>query len=244
MRTLTRRHWLTQSLAFGSVGMLGGCEDSPRFSGLYAASDLLTFEGQRLLLAHQPLAREFRMDQVSAVFPTMNTTNPRDDAYQRSKAAGFADWRLPVKGLVEHPTALSLADLRAMASRTQVTLHSCEQGWSAIGGWTGVQLSRVLVHVGIKPAARFVVVRTVDGWWDSYDMLDALHPQTILAYAMNGHDLPIAHGAPVRLRIERQLGYKNLKYLSSIEAVDRVDGIGQGRGSMVSELGFAWYAGI
>jgi DMSO/TMAO reductase YedYZ molybdopterin-dependent catalytic subunit len=145
---------------------------------------------------------------------------------------------------VERPTAFTLAELRAMPARTQITLHACEQGWSAIGGWTGVPLSHVLASVGLKPEARFIVIRTVDGWWDTYDLFDALHPQTILAYGMNGRDLPVAHGAPVRLRVERQLGYKSLKYLASIEATDRVDGLGQGRGSMVSELGFSWYAGI
>ncbi len=149
-----------------------------------------------------------------------------------------------MKGLVERPTAFSLADLKAMPSRTQITLHACEQGWSAIAQWTGVPLSHVLAAVGMRPEARFVVIRTVDGWWDSYDLFDALHPQTILATGMNGGPLPVAHGAPVRLRVERQLGYKSLKYLASIEAVDRVDGLGQGRGSMVGELGFSWYAGI
>ena len=131
-----------------------------------------------------------------------------------------------------------------MPARTQITLHACEQGWSAIGQWTGVRLSHVLARVGMKPEARYVVIRTVDGWWDTYDLFDALHPQTILAYGMNGGDLPVAHGAPVRLRVERQLGYKSLKYLASIEAVERVDGIGHGRGSLLAGFGFSWYAGI
>ena len=132
----------------------------------------------------------------------------------------------------------------ALPARTQITLHACEQGWSAIGQWTGVPLAQVLAAAGMRPEARYVVIRTVDGWWDSYDLFDALHPQTILAYGMNGGDLPVAHGAPVRLRVERQLGYKSLKYLASIEAVARVDGIGHGRGSMVAGLGFSWYGGI
>lgn len=247
MSAFTRRRLLLGSSAFGLGGVLWGCElieQGPRRPGLYGLSDTLTLATQRFLLRDQPLVREFGPEAISAVFPTINTTDPDDPAYRRSKASGFADWRLPVRGLVERPAAFSLAELKAMPARTQVTLHACEQGWSAIGGWTGVPLSHVLASVGLKPEARFIVIRTVDGWWDSYDLFDALHPQTILAYGMNGGDLPVAHGAPVRLRVERQLGYKSLKYLASIEATDRVDGLGQGRGSMVSELGFSWYAGI
>ena len=245
MRDLSRRQWLTGGAAIAGTGLLGGC-DAPALSNWspYGASNALTFAIQRFLLRHQPLAREFGPDAISTVFPTINTTDPKDEGYQRSKAIGFSDWRLPVSGLVAKPASFSLADLRAMPARTQITLHSCEQGWSAIAGWTGVPLAHLLASVELKPEARFIVIRSVDGWWDSYDLFDALHPQTILAYGMNGADLPVAHGAPVRLRVERQLGYKSLKYLTSIEAVARIDGFGRGRGSMVAEQGFAWYAGI
>ena len=247
MRDLSRRRLILGASAVGAGSLLGGCEfvqDGPSRSGLYGLSDTLTFATQRFLLRDQPLAREFGPEAVSNVFPTINTTDPDNPDYRRSKAQGFADWRLPVTGLVAQPGSFSLAELKAMPARTQITLHSCEQGWSAIGGWTGVQLSHVLAAVGLRPEARFVVIRSVDGWWDSYDLFDALHPQTILAYGMNGRDLPIAHGAPVRLRVERQLGYKSLKYLTGIEAVARVDRVGQGRGSMLAELGLPWYAGI
>ena len=246
MSDLSRRRLILGSASLGAAGLVGGCDPGgPRLrTDPYGLAEWLTFAGQRLLLARQPLAREFGPGMISSVFPTINTTDPDDPAYRRSKALGFADWRLPVTGLVERPGAFSLADLRAMPARTQITLHACEQGWSAIGQWTGVALSRVLAAVGMKPEARYVVIRTVDGWWDTYDLFDALHPQTILAYGMNGGDLPTAHGAPVRLRVERQLGYKSLKYLSSIEAVERVDGIDHGRGSLLAGLGFSWYAGI
>ena len=246
MSALTRRRLILGTAGFGAAGLVGGCEPgAPQLRpNPYGLSDWLTFAGQRLLLARQPLAREFGPEAISAVFPTINTTDPDDPAYRRSKALGFSDWRLPVSGLVARPGSFSLAELKAMPARTQITLHSCEQGWSAIGQWTGVPLSQVLAAAGMRPEARYVVMRSVDGWWDSYDLFDALHPQTILAYGMNGADLPVAHGAPVRLRVERQLGYKSLKYLTSIEAVDRVDGIGHGRGSMVAGLGFSWYAGI
>ena len=247
MADISRRGLLLGSSALGVAPLLGGCElieGGPGRPGLYDLSDTLTLATQRFLLRDQPLAREFPPEAISRIFPTINTTDPDNSDYRRSKARGFADWRLPVSGLVERPTAFSLAELKAMPARTQVTLHACEQGWSAIGGWTGVPLSHVLARCGLRREARFVVIRTVDGRWDSYDLFDALHPQTILAYGMNGGDLPVAHGAPVRLRVERQLGYKSLKYLASIEATDRVSGLGQGRGSMISELGFSWYAGI
>lgn len=245
-RLLSRRRLLAGSATLAGAGLVGGCEAPVlgNLSGPYDLANGLTFAVQRWLLRHQPLAREFGPEAISTAFPTINTTDPDDAGYRRSKALAFSDWRLPVSGLVARPGAFSLAELRAMPARTQITLHSCEQGWSAIAGWTGVQLSHLLAHVGLKPEARFVVMRSVDGWWDSYDLFDALHPQTILAYGMNGADLPVAHGAPLRLRVERQLGYKSLKYLSQIEAVERVDGLGQGRGSMVAELGFPWYAGI
>ncbi len=240
---LSRRGLILGGSALGAGSLLGGCDildGGPGRGGLYGLSDTLTFATQRFLLRDQPLVREFGPEAISAVFPTINTTDPDDPAYRRSRDQGFADWRLPVGGLVERPGTLSLAELKAMPRRTQITLHSCEQGWSAIGAWTGVPLAHVLAGAGLKPEARFVVIRSVDGWWDSYDLFDALHPQTILAYGFNGNDLPVAHGAPVRLRVERQLGYKSLKYLSSIEAVARVEGAG----SMVAGLGFSWYAGI
>ncbi len=246
MTDLSRRRLLTGSAGLVGAGFLGGC-DAPALSRLatpYDWSNGLTFAIQRWLQRRQPLVREFGPEAISSVFPTINTTDPDDPAYRRSKSVAFSDWRLPVTGLVERPEAFSLADLKAMPARTQITLHSCEQGWSAIAGWTGVPLAHLLAKVGLKPEARFIVMRSVDGWWDSYDLFDALHPQTILAYGMNGNDLPVAHGAPVRLRVERQLGYKSLKYLSGIEAVESVAGFGKGRGSMVAELGFPWYAGI
>jgi DMSO/TMAO reductase YedYZ molybdopterin-dependent catalytic subunit/thiosulfate reductase cytochrome b subunit len=215
-----------------------------RASGLFGLSDTLTFWTQRLLLSRQPLAKEFSVGDISPNFPAINTIDPEDETYQRQRANGFAEWHLSVTGLVTRPTVFSLADLQTLPARTQITQHSCEQGWSAIAQWTGVPLSLVLEAVGLRPPARFVVFRCVDGWWDSLDLFDALHPQTLLAYGMNGQPLPVQHGAPVRLRVERQLGYKSLKYVSSIEVVESVENIGEGRGSGVAEEGYNWYAGI
>jgi DMSO/TMAO reductase YedYZ molybdopterin-dependent catalytic subunit len=181
---------------------------------------------------------------ITKNFPAINTVDPQDEEYQRLRRGSFVDWRLPVSGLVARPTSYSLDDLQRLPSRTQITQHNCEQGWSAIAEWTGVPLARVLEDVGVLPQTRYIAFRCTDGWWDSLDMLDALHPQTLLTYGMNGRALPVPHGGPVRLRVERQLGYKSLKFLKRIEAVASLEQFGNGTGSMVVDMGYSWYAGI
>jgi DMSO/TMAO reductase YedYZ molybdopterin-dependent catalytic subunit len=193
---------------------------------------------------NQPLAREFGRDMITAKFPVNGMSNPPDAAYQKLLAGRFADFRLPVEGMVARTGGFSLEQLRAMPSRTQVTLQACEEGWSAIAEWTGVPLAKVLEAAGIQPQAKYIAFFTVDGWFDSIDMHDALHPQTLLAYGMNGGDLPVAYGAPLRLRVERQLGYKNLKFVNRVVVTDRLDQFGDGTGSGSFAAGFAWYAGI
>jgi DMSO/TMAO reductase YedYZ molybdopterin-dependent catalytic subunit len=173
--------------------------------------------------------------------PAIGTTNPADDAYQRLLPNRFADWRLPVEGSVTRPHAFSLEELKRMPSRTQITRHTCEEGWSAIAQWTGVPLRSVLESAGIRSTARFVQFHAYDGWADGIDMLDALHPQTILAYGMNGRDLPISHGAPVRARVETQLGYKSMKFLKRIVVTDHFDD--HGAGGFIQN-GWSWYVGI
>lgn len=244
---LTRRELIGGAAATSGL-LLSGCGTSsylpPTYGSLLGVGEALTFASQRLLLSPKKLAREMDRSQISKNFPAIGTVKPEDEHYQRLLAKGFADWRLPVTGLVTHPASLSVEDLRKLPSRTQITQHNCEQGWSAIGEWTGVQLARVLALVGMKPEARYIVFRCVDGWWDSLDLFDALHAQTILAYGMNGKPVPVQHGAPIRLRVERQLGYKSLKFVSSIEVVDRIDKVENGDGAMVVEYGYSWYAGI
>ncbi|HEY2843612.1 MAG TPA: molybdopterin-dependent oxidoreductase [Bryobacteraceae bacterium] len=242
---ISRRKMLA-AIPAGAALLLDGCKDSlpPSYGSLFDASNSLTFASHRLLLRNQPLVREFSRDKITPSFPAINTISPEDPEYLRLQAGGFSEWRLPVAGLVVHPAKFSVDDLRRLPSRTQVTQHNCEQGWSAIAEWTGVPLGRILQEAGMLPEARYVVFHTVDGWWDSLDMLDALHPQTLLAYGMNGGALPVAHGAPVRLRVERQLGYKSLKYLSSVDVTDRLDNIEDGTGAVGAAHGYSWYAGI
>jgi DMSO/TMAO reductase YedYZ molybdopterin-dependent catalytic subunit len=237
-------------LATGASALAGGwlsagCSGAAQpLSGTFLGlGDALTYAAHRTLLPQQALAREFSRDRISPL-PENGTTNPEDENYQRLLRGRFEDWRLPISGLVAQPTAMSLDDLKRFPARTQITQHTCEEGWSAIAEWTGVQLSRVIEAVGIKPAARYIVFHTVDGWWDSLDMSDALHPQTILTYGMNGRELPVPHGAPIRLRVERQLGYKSLKFLKTMTITDRLDNVEDGTGAVGVADGYSWYSGI
>jgi DMSO/TMAO reductase YedYZ molybdopterin-dependent catalytic subunit len=215
----------------------------PDHGGIYGVGETLTYAAQRILMSRHPLAREFSRAQISKVFP-VNGDPPKDETYQRHLAGGFKDWRLDVDGLVDRPSSFSLADLKSYPSRSQITHQACEEGWSFIAEWTGVALSDVLTLVGVRPQAKYVVFFPFDESWDSLDMSDAWHPQTLLAYRMNGVDLPTPHGAPVRLRVARQLGYKSVKYLSHIMVTDTVKDIGAGLGSVSPEWGYSWYAGI
>lgn len=221
----------------------------PTCGNVLRAGDSFTYGMQRALLG-QSLVREYGLRDVTS-FPATGTTDPGaavkgelaelGESYRRLRGGAFADWRLSVEGSVARPQKFSLADLKQFPSRTQITRHTCEEGWTAIGQWTGVPLSAVLDAAGILPSGRFVVFSSYDDWVDSIDMLDALHPQTILAYGMNGRDLPIQHGAPVRLRVERQIGYKSMKYLKRIVVADRFDDGGT-KGNI--QNGWAWYTGI
>ena len=252
---LVRPHHISRRRLLSSVPALGGLLASgcsgdgfvpPTIrGGLVGAADVLTMSTNRWLLGDQPLAREYEPEDIAPDFPTWGQTNPQDEEYQRHLRGGFTNWRLSVRGLVERPGSFSLDDIRRLPSRTQITAHVCEQGWSAIAEWTGAPLLELLeVAGGVKPEARYVVVDTVDGWYEGYDMFEVVHPQTILAYRLNGQDLPVGNGAPVRLRVERQCGYKNLKFLKSIQVVDSVAGFGKGTGGINSDWGFHWYGGV
>jgi DMSO/TMAO reductase YedYZ molybdopterin-dependent catalytic subunit len=248
-RLITRRRALITGLASaGGLILTRSPEDLPPTHGnLLRMGDTLTYAAHRALLPRQSLVREYSHKDITS-FPATGTTNPGvsqksalGEEYRRLQSGVFADFRLPVEGRVANPRAFSLAELKQLPSRTQVTRHTCEEGWTAIGQWTGVQLSVVLDAAGMLPSARFVVFYSYDDWVDSIDLLDALHPQTILAYGMNGRDLPIAHGAPVRLRVERQVGYKSMKYLQRIVVADKFDDGGE-KGNI--QNGWAWYTGI
>jgi DMSO/TMAO reductase YedYZ molybdopterin-dependent catalytic subunit len=215
----------------------------PDHGGLYGAGETLTYAAQRILTRHS-LAREFPRSQISKT-PFPNGEPPKDADFRRLQEGAFADWRLGVDGMVARPASFSLAQLKSYPSRSQITHLACEEGWSFIAEWTGVPLSQVLQAVGILPQARYVVYFSMQrGWWDSVDMADALHPQTLLTYGMNGAELPVGHGGPLRLRVPRQLGYKSVKYVTRLTVTDDLKRFGQGLGSASPEGGYAWYAGI
>jgi DMSO/TMAO reductase YedYZ molybdopterin-dependent catalytic subunit len=197
------------------------------------------------------MAPEYHRSEVSPYFRGNGTTRVGKPEYDASRDNGFTDWQLAVTGLVTNPLSLSMDDLRALPQRTQVTRHDCVEGWSAIGEWTGPQLSSILALAGVQPAARFAVFHCADtlgnaDYYESCDMDDALHPQTIIAHLLNGEVLPEMNGAPLRLRLERQLGYKHAKYLTGIELVESFDHIGRGKGGYWEDRdsGYQWYAGI
>ena len=252
----SRRRFLTGAAAGMSALALAGCDrvsNAPWFGDVVEAAESLTRGVQRTLVGRQALAREFTEADLSPVFKANGSTNPDNPEYQLLAAGGFKDWRLGVSGLVNRPLALSLADLKALPARTQITRHDCVEGWSCIGKWKGATLAQVLDRAGLRPNARFIVFMCADDlqasffgnqYYESIDLIDAYHPQTILAYEMNDQPLAIPHGAPLRLRIERQLGYKMAKYLMEIQVVDSFAAIGSGKGGFWEDLGYEWYAGI
>ena len=219
----------------------------PTYGHILRMGDNVTYAAHRALLPGQSLVREYSHRDISS-FPAIGTTNPAavtraalSGDYARLQHDAFAAWRLSVEGLVATPRSYSLADLKRLPSRTQITRHTCEEGWSAIAEWTGVPLRRVLEDTGMLPTARFVNFYSYDDWADSIDLFDALHPQTLLAYGMNGRNLSVPHGAPVRLRVETQLGYKSMKFLRRIVVTSTFDDGGK-NGNI--QNGWSWYAGI
>jgi DMSO/TMAO reductase YedYZ molybdopterin-dependent catalytic subunit len=249
----SRRKFLGAALGSACTALLSGCDALSKtqwFPKLLETGEQLNRTAQRLLTSRKSMAQEFTEADLSPEFRSNGTDYPADPAYRALAANHFADWALRVDGLVNRPSDFSLARLRGMRSRTQITRHDCVEGWSAIGKWTGVPLSEVLAVVQPKAQARYVVFYCADvmddgaRYYESVDLDDAYHPQTILAYALNGRTLPIANGAPLRVRIERQLGYKMAKYVMRIELVETFKTVADGQGGYWEDRGYEWYAGI
>lgn len=249
----TRRRLLAGLTAAGAGSLLAGCDwtHSQPVQDALGQTEKLTQAAQRLLASRQSMAREFDVSRIAATFKPNGSIHPQTRAYQNLVDNNFSNYRLRVDGLVNKPSHFSLADLKAMPSRTQVTRHDCVEGWSCIGQWTGAVLSHVLAQVQPREQAKFVVFHCADHlsgapspYYESLDMIEAHHPQTLLAYGLNGADLPIANGAPIRLRAERQLGYKMAKYVMHIELVDSFKSIQGGRGGFWEDRGYSWWAGV
>jgi DMSO/TMAO reductase YedYZ molybdopterin-dependent catalytic subunit len=250
--SISRRKLITSGIAMaaGASGLAVAASVAshyglipPDSGGIWGVGETLTYATQRLLMSHHSLAREFNRSEVSKVIPVSGDP-PKTEPFQRLLAGKFADWRLTVDGMVARPSKFSLDELKRFPSRSQITHQACEEGWSFIAEWSGVPLSYVLNLVGVSPQAKYVVFFPFDESWDSLDLPDAYHPQTFLAYNLNAQDLPTPHGAPLRVRVARQLGYKSVKYLSRITVTDNLKNIGKGFGSAAPEYGYSWYAGI
>jgi len=215
----------------------------PDSGGIYGPGETLTYAAQRLLARHS-LAREFPRSMISTV-PFANAIPPLNDAFKRLQSGGFAEWRLSIDGMVARPASYSLTDLRSFPVRSQITEVVCEEGWSYVAEWIGTHLFEVLKEAGVLPQARYVVYFSIDpDWWESIDMADAQHPQTLLTWAMNDGDLPVAFGGPLRLRVPRQLGYKSVKFLTRLTVTNSAKSFVSAVDPKSPNYGYAWYAGI
>ncbi|WP_085808680.1 molybdopterin-dependent oxidoreductase [Sphingomonas sp. TZW2008] len=249
---VSRRGLIAGTAASGAV-LLTGCDrviQQPATRRILFLGEDMHRGLQRALTNRDALAPEFASEQRSPFFRPNGTRDPGTPQYAALRAGNFADWRLAVGGLVARPLSLSLKDLGALPQRAQITRHDCVEGWSAIGKWQGPQLADVLKAAGTRDSARYIVFTCADlyggaPYYESIDLVDAFHPQTILAWTLNDRFLPVANGAPCRLRVERQLGYKHAKYLMRIDAVASLDGIGRGKGGYWEDnVDYDWYAGI
>ena len=255
----SRRGILRGAAAAVGTALLGGCDrlsETPAFTDALKSAQNLSHAAHRLVAGRRAMAQEFSPADVQSQFRGNGTLMPGDADYRALVKDGFANWRLRIGGLVEAPGAYTLAELRAMPSRTQITRHDCVEGWSCIGKWKGVPLAHLLERVKPQPKAKYVLFRCFDSmdepseggadsrYYESVDFDDAYHAQTILAYELNDKPLPVANGAPLRARIERQLGYKHAKFLASIELVESFDAVRGGKGGYWEDQGYEWYAGI
>ena len=243
MTKLSRRHLLTGGVAAaaGVTGLAIGDRFGlvpPGYKNVYGLGETLTYASQRLLTANS-MAREFPRSEISPT-PFANGSPPKQEEFKSSEAAGFSDWHLEIDGLVARPSVLSLDEIKNLPKSSQITQLICEEGWSFIAEWIGTPLVEALESVGVLPQARYVVYSSIQpNWSGSIDLADALHPQTLLTYGMNGADLPVGHGGPLRLRVPRQMGYKSVKYITRITVTETLKGV-------VPESGtpYSWYAGI
>lgn len=260
-KLITRRGIIVAGLA-GAGGLIVGADKltvNPGFANVFGAVEDWTRVTQRTLLAAGQLAKEYNPSDVSPVFKPNGTLNPGGNDYNMHVAQSFVNWQLTIDGMVSHPMSLRVDELRGLPSRTQITRHDCVEGWTAIGMWTGVQLGLLLKAAGIAPNAKFAVFHCADNltgepakggqqspgqYYESIALVDAFHPQTLVAYNLNGKPLDVAHGAPLRLRVERQLGYKQAKYIQRIEITDSFAQIAGGNGGYWEDRGYEWYAGI
>lgn len=252
MNRISRRKFVTAGLAttVGISGLAVAAKLAQRYGlvppdsgGIFGPGETLTYAAHRLF-SRNALAREFPRSMISKV-PFANAMAPPNDQFKQLQSAGFADWRLSIEGMVSHPVSLSLSDLKTFPMRSQITEVVCEEGWSYVAEWIGTPLHEVLNAAGVLPQARYLVYFSIDpDWWDTLDMDEALHPQTLLSWAMNDGDLPVSFGGPLRLRVPRQLGYKSTKFLTRLILTDSAKGFVGATDPKSPNYGYSWYAGI
>lgn len=252
MNRISRRKFVTAGLATtaGISGLAVAAKLAQRYGlvppdsgGIFGPGETLTYAAHRLF-SRNALAREFPRSMISKV-PFANAMAPPNDQFKQLQSAGFADWRLSIEGMVSHPVSLSLSDLKTFPMRSQITEVVCEEGWSYVAEWIGTPLHEVLNAAGVLPQARYLVYFSIDpDWWDTLDMDEALHPQTLLSWAMNDGDLPVSFGGPLRLRVPRQLGYKSTKFLTRLILTDSAKGFVGAIDPKSPNYGYSWYAGI
>ena len=252
-RAIERRRFLKGAMGAASLVALSGCDNLAQSSwlpGILSKAERLTEAVQRAVTPRDALAKEYSSSDISAVFPANGNTDPSTENYAEHVARNFIGWTVEVVGLVKTPRSWTIAALKELPSRTQITRHDCVEGWSAIGKWSGVPVGDLMHQVDPLPNARYAVFHCADvddegiAYYESMAVADCYHPQTILAYELNDRPLDVAHGAPLRLRFERQLGYKQAKYVMKIELVESLAGIGGGKGGYWEDQGYEWYAGI
>jgi DMSO/TMAO reductase YedYZ molybdopterin-dependent catalytic subunit len=252
-RAMERRQFLKSTVGVASIVALSGCDNltqSTWFPSILNKAEKLTERVQWAITPANALAKEYGETDISRVFPANGNTDPGTESYAKHVSQNFTEWSLDIVGLVETPMSWSLAAIQELPARTQITRHDCVEGWSAIGKWTGVPLGDLMHKVQPLPSARYVVFHCADvdedglPYYESMAIQDCYHPQTILAYELNGAPLDIPHGAPLRLRFERQLGYKHAKYIMRIELVESLASVGGGKGGYWEDQGYEWYAGI
>jgi DMSO/TMAO reductase YedYZ molybdopterin-dependent catalytic subunit len=243
MNKLTRRGFLAGLAA----SALAGCNVDPsaRFWGFWSWA-----EGawQGLLEAgplRQARAKLYPRTAISKEFPIRSLELP--DTY----ADMLARWELEVEGLIDAPRKFTLDQLKAAFPKVaEVTRHDCVEGWSAIAEWGGVRLPDFVAAMKPKPEAKYVVFHSADAdeggakYYGSLTIAQAMHPQTLLAYEMNGQPLPLPHGAPLRLKVPTQLGYKSTKFIHKVSFVASLEGLAGGKGGYWEDTGYEHYAGI
>lgn len=252
-RSMERRRFLKKTLGAAGLMALSGCDNltqSSWFPAILDKAERLTEVVQRAMTPRSALAKEYGETDISRIFPANGNIDPGTEEYAEHAAKHFAEWTLEVAGLIQAPRSWTLAALKELPSRTQITRHDCVEGWSAIGKWTGVPVGDLMRQVEPLPNARYAVFHCADvddegiAYYESMAVADCYHPQTIVAYELNDTPLEVSHGAPLRLRFGRQLGYKQAKYVMKIELVESLAGIGGGKGGYWEDQGYEWYAGI